>query len=99
MSQEEEKTEIKKECLCQNKEFRSFLTIALGTFAGVYCALCLFVATHRAPMMMPPCPCQFMHHHGYFQNMKPKHFNHPGFEKAFKKDLHKDFDDKENRHD
>ena len=73
-------TETKEEhkCFCQSKGFRKFLVIALGTFVGVYSALCLFTALHK-PMMpphgfgygfgapMPPamqCPCkQFKMHH------------------------------------
>ena len=49
-----EVTEVKKECLCQSKWFRKFLTTALGTFVGVFCALSLFAALHKPPM--PPCP-------------------------------------------
>lgn len=65
-------------CFCQSKGFRKFLVIALGTFVGVYSALCLFTALHKP--MMPPCPCQgqyggavpfaspcpFKRHHGHF---------------------------------
>ena len=51
----EENTEIKHECICQSKGFRKFLTISLGTFVGAYCALSLFAALHKPPMM-PPCP-------------------------------------------
>ncbi len=67
-------------CFCQSKGFRKFLVIALGTFVGVYSALCLFAALHK-PMMppqgfgygfgapMPPamqCPCK--HHHSHHFN-------------------------------
>ena len=54
---EEKKLEIKEEkcnCICHSKWFRKFLTIALGSFVGVFCALSLFAALHRPPM--PPCP-------------------------------------------
>lgn len=72
---EEEKIETK--CFCQNKEFRKFLVIALGTFVGVYAALSLFAATHRPPMMRPcpmgfrgpapiAAPCPFHKHHQHF---------------------------------
>lgn len=71
----EEKQE--KTCICQNKEFRKFIVIALGTFVGVYAALSLFAATHRPPMMRPcpmgfgapapmAAPCPFHHHHHHF---------------------------------
>ena len=93
MSEEVKVTEEKEcKCFCKSEGFRKFLTIALGTFVGVYAALCLFAAAHRPPMMVPnhysgfgmrtpiaaPCPC---YHH--------KHFN-----KHFKGDIgdfHKDF--------
>lgn len=69
-----ENTENKHECICKSKGFRKFLTIALGTFVGVYCALSLFTALHRPPMMTPclyggpmprpmvQCPCGCTHH-------------------------------------
>ena len=67
------------QCFCQSKGFRKFLVIALGTFVGVYCALCLFTALHRPPMIPPcmiykgfagagierPCPGKIMHHHHF----------------------------------
>ena len=74
-TKEETKEETK--CICQSKFFRKFLVIALGTFVGVYSALCLFTALHR-PMfppqgfgpqfgMMPGCPIkyQMINHRGY----------------------------------
>ena len=74
----EEKNQEHK-CICQSKGFKKFLIIALGTFVGVYCALCLFAAIHRPPIMAPgmmyggypmpgiarPCPCKTMHHHHF----------------------------------
>ena len=77
---EEKNYEVKIEnhqCFCQSKWFRKFLTVALGTFVGVFCALSLFAALHKPPM---PCPMAYhmmkppMYHHHL------KHFNH--FEKA-----------------
>ena len=66
---------VKNECFCQSKWFRKFLTTALGTFVGVFCALSLFAAMHKPPM--PPCPF------GYGKMMRPPmhchhhhHFNH-----------------------
>ena len=74
MPEEIKNTEEKeKTCFCQSKAFRNFLTIAFGTFVGVYCALCLFAALHRPPMMPPMrgfhnggCPIQIMHHKHHF---------------------------------
>ena len=71
---EENKVE-KRECFCQSKWFRKFLTTALGTFVGVFCALSLFAALHKPPM--PPCPFGYgkmmrppMHCHHYFNHHK-----------------------------
>lgn len=68
-----EKKEKECKCFCHSKGFKRFLTVALGTFVGVYCALCLFTALHRPPMppqnFMPPvgihnrCPYAMMQHH------------------------------------
>ena len=89
VTNEENKNENK--CFCQNKAFRKFLVIALGTFVGVYGALTLFAATHRPPMMPPcagfrgfnpppvvmmQCPCRHKHHFGKFQKFDKKQFNH-----------------------
>ncbi len=73
MSEENKIVEVKKECFCQTKWFKKFLTTALGTFVGVFCALSLFAALHKPPM--PPCPF------GHGKMMRPPmhchhHFNH-----------------------
>ena len=86
---DEIKTEEKEcKCFCKSEAFKKFLTIALGTFVGVYGALSLFTATHRPPM--PPCPmgfgapapvaapCPFKHHHRHFVK------DNGGFHKEFK---------------
>lgn len=84
---DEIKTEEKEcKCFCKSEAFKKFLTIALGTFVGVYCALSLFAALHRPPVMPPGpmffnggmngCPCQ-MHKH------------HSGFDRAGKPDFRK----------
>ena len=64
----------KRVCFCQSKWFRKFLTSALGTFVGVFCALSLFAALHKppmpacpfakGPMMRPPMHCYHHHFHG-----------------------------------
>ena len=78
---EEEKIETK--CFCQNKAFRKFLVIALGTFVGVYAALSLFAATHRPPMR--PCPMGFG---GPAPVVAPSPFHkHHHFNKDFKEDV------------
>ena len=85
MSEEIKIEEEKKcNCFCQSKGFRKFLTIALGTFVGVYTALCLFTAIHKPPMpvfMPAPCPCQQMMH-------RPN-FEHHHFNRGYRDDFHK----------
>lgn len=70
MTDENKFVEVREErCFCQSKEFRKFLTVALGSFVGVFCALSLFVALHKPPMMAPapygpmmrPCHCGCHH--------------------------------------
>ena len=71
MSNEVKEPEEKEcKCFCKSEGFRKFLTIALGTFVGVYCALSLFSALHKPPMFSPHqgfrnCPCKMMHHHHF----------------------------------
>ena len=59
-----EENERKEECLCKKKEFKDFLVVAFGSFVGVFCALSLFCALHKPPMMQmpfnPPMPLQQM---------------------------------------
>jgi len=77
MTDEIKNEEKECKCFCKSEGFRRFLTIALGTFVGVYAALSLFTAIHRPPMM-PPCaggfgrpvpvmaPCPFKQHRPHF---------------------------------
>jgi len=44
-------------CFCKSEGVKKFVIVALGTFVGVYCALCLFAIMHR-----PPMPCHMKHH-------------------------------------
>lgn len=66
-------------CFCQSKGFRKFLAVALGSFFGVLCALCLFCLLHRPYMMPNPmfmgggygcCRCHCHHHHFNHDTMK-----------------------------
>lgn len=59
-------------CFCSSKGFKKFIVTALGTFVGVFCALSLFAALHKPPMIVPMhspygmhrgCPCKMMMHH------------------------------------
>ena len=95
---DEIKTEEKEcKCFCRSEGFRKFLIIALGTFVGVYCALSLFAALHRPPMMPPMhgpygfggmrgCPQQMMHHHNF---VKPGRFDRGDFKQIPPKDFGK----------
>jgi len=90
-------TETKEEnkCFCQSKGFRNFLVTALGTFVGVYSALCLFTALHK-PMVPPPAfgygfgapmppamHCPFKQHPGHYFGKCPKG-DKPDFNRADK---------------
>ena len=93
MTEEIKNVELKEEtckCFCQNKTLKKFLVIAGGTFVGVFCALSLFAALHKPPVIPPPfvkhsmhhCPYQMQHHHfkGYRGDFHRKYMN-PKFEK------------------
>ncbi len=76
---EEMNEEKQCKCLCQSKEFRDFLKIALGSFVGVFCALSLFAALHKPPML--PCP---------FGRMMPPPIHHgQHFDRGQFKNIHK----------
>ena len=69
----EEKTECK--CIVHCECVRKFFIVALGSFVGVFCALCLFTALHRPPC--GPCPVG--------PNMRPPMEQHQQFDhKCFK---------------
>ena len=91
-------TKEEHKCFCQSKGFRKFLVIALGTFVGVYSALCLFAALHR-PIMPPPgfgapqfgmrhgCPCRMVehkHHHHFDKGQKPDRGDFQRYDKGQK---------------
>lgn len=84
---DENKIEIREEhkCFCQSKGFRKFLVVAGGTFVGVFCALSLFAALHKPPMM----PCPF----GHAPMMRPPMHCHHCFNhhRGIKGDFHKKF--------
>ena len=80
----EEKQECK--CFCHSKAFRKFLVVALGSFVGVFCALSLFAALHKPPMMAPHhfgphmgmmrgCPCKMMPNHHFDKAPMPNEGN------------------------
>lgn len=104
MTEEIKNVDVKEEkcnCICQSKGFRKFLIVAGGTFVGVFCALSLFAALHKPPMMMHPahfgghimrpahCHCQ--HHHGFHHKCMHKHDFHKHIDKKFDKKIEQKF--------
>ena len=53
-NQSVENNEVRNVCFCQSEGVKRFLITALGSFVGVFCAICLFAALNKPPM--PPCP-------------------------------------------
>ena len=84
MSDEIKTTEVKEcNCFCHSEGFKKFITITLGTFVGVFCALSLFAALHKPPMMVPHCPCVRPYHGHHFEHFnKGKHFEKGDFQKV-----------------
>lgn len=89
MSNENYNVEIKEEkCFCHSKWFKKFLMTTLGTFLGVYFALCLFSAFHKPPMM-PACPCgcgcpmmrQAMYNAHHYDRMQKGDFVRKGYDR------------------
>ena len=90
MSEEKfEHHEEKCNCICHSKGFRKFVVIALGTFVGVFCALSLFAALHKPPMIMP-CPCGC---HGRMMPPPPmiQHRQFEDWENVNRENFHKKF--------
>ncbi|MCR4881780.1 MAG: hypothetical protein K6A44_07510 [bacterium] len=105
MSEEIKKCEEKEEkccCLCKIikcETCKKFLIVTIGTFIGGFCALSLFAALHKPPMMGhfgapqfryggPMMERGFGHHHHF--NKGPK-FHKMGFQKPF--DMERQFPD------
>ena len=93
---EEIKTVEKEEktcCVCnliKCESCRKFLIVALGTFVGGFCALSLFAALHKPPMMGHPMGHQFRHGSPQMERgfgHRPHNFNNGEMpdRKAFKK--------------
>ncbi len=89
MSEIQQNEEIKQECFCK-KRAKDILTIAIGSFVGVYCALSLFAALHKpSHFVMRP---QFRGHHEMIQKQMPDFkrppmpgkFKNPQFDEQFK---------------
>ena len=81
-------------CILKSKCFKNFAVISLGSFVGVFCALSLFSALHKPPMMPPMCPHMMkhhaFHHHMHHKMMKGEHAKK--FHKEFKKEFKKEFE-------
>lgn len=82
---EEIKNEEEKKCCCvckffKTEAFQKFLIVALGTFLGMFCAMSLFFALHKPPMM----------HHGHHFRDGGANMERPMGQHHFKE--HKNFD-------
>lgn len=94
----EENIQVKTEektcnCICKSEGFRNFVVVALGSFTGVFCAISLFCALHKPPMMPPvhpnmqppviiqqmqkPCECGCRKHHPMDFKKPEKPMEHP----------------------
>lgn len=98
MSEEVKNVEIKNGCFCKERA-KDILTIAIGSFVGVYFALSLFAACHR-----PHFPYHTIKAGGYHGAMQRqidhqpmRHFDKKMAPERFQKDFEKRIpkDDKE----
>ena len=64
----EVKVQQDKKCFCQSEGVRNFLIVSLGTFVGGFCAISLFAALHKPPMM-PMMPMMHRAHMGHHHMM------------------------------
>ena len=92
MSEEIKAAEEKDCCVCKLikcESCRKFLIVALGTFVGAFCALSLFAALHKPPMMGMQQAHQFRHGGPQMERgFRPHHhFNHGAMpnKESFKK--------------
>lgn len=56
----------------KNRFLKKFTVVALGTFVGGFCAISLFAALHKPPMMVPYHP-MMMHHQKMMGDMGYRH--------------------------
>ena len=75
-------------CFCKSEGFKKFVVVSLGTFVGGFCAISLFTALHKPPMM-PMMPMMPKYHMG-MQHMGGHHIkkhdcNCPCHKKMMKK--------------
>ena len=88
MSEEIKKCEEEKCCcvckLIKCETCKKFLIVAVGTFVGGFCALSLFAALHKPPMMHPGMHRPF--HNDFPRMERPfKHHHHHFYKGEFKK--------------
>ena len=98
MSEENKTVEVKQECFCKSEWFKKFITKTLAVFIGTLCALSLFAALHKPPVMKPvtfhggmmrPCHCQ-MHHfykHKPYRGDFQRKFEKKDFQRVEKRDF------------
>jgi len=84
---EETKVIEEKKCFCQSEGVKNFAVVALGTFVGGLCAINLFAALNKPPMMIPMNPMMFGS--GHHQMMIKQDFNFSYKRKMMKKHFEK----------
>lgn len=83
--------EVKRINFWETEGFKKFLTTALATFVGVFCALTLFAALHKPPMK----PCHMGPHHMKHPAMYHRYdgYNHHHrFDRGPRGDFHRKFE-------
>lgn len=87
---EEIKTVKEDKCFCQSPFFKKFSAIALGTFVGGFCALSLFSALNKPPMMpMHPMMMKRPPMHHFMGEYKKHGCDCPCHKKMMKKHFEK----------
>ena len=71
---DEKEIKTKKDLWSVNEYMKKFLVVALGSFVGVYCALCMFMLAYKSCLIKP-----------YYYGFK---MHKPAFECACKKKIH-----------
>lgn len=86
---EENKIITEEKCFCKSKFFKQFMAVSLGTFVGGFCAISLFHALNKPPMipMMPMMKAPIGHHMMSGGHFKKHKFDCPCHKKMMKKYL------------
>ena len=85
---EEIKTTNENKCFCQSPFFKKFSAITLGTFVGGFCAISLFAALNKPPIM-PPMPMMMQKPGAHFMMYGHRGCDCPCHKKMMKKHFEK----------